>query len=131
MRVLGLLLVGVAVGALAMWAYQGGRRQSPESEGGPAGREVVDKRSVFAIGTLEPRGGPVLVTSPLVGTQVREVLVREGEVVSRGQELLTLDATVAEEEWHIAQSQRAVALERQQFEVVQARQRLGAAALAL
>ena len=130
MRVLGLLLAGAAVGALAMWAYQGGRRETVV-DGGPAGRDVVDKRSVFAIGTLEPRGGPVLVTSPLVGTQIREVLVREGQVVERGQELLTLDATVAEEELRIAHSQRDVALERQQSEVALARQRLEAAELAL
>src|SRR5262245_26134758 len=131
MRMLGLLLLGGVIGALAMWAYQGGNGERNPAPGGPANGAVADKRSVFAIGTLEPRGGPVLVTSPLVGTQIREVLVREGQIVEPGMALINLDTTVAEEELRIAHSQRTMALEKQQTDVALARQRAEASSLAL
>src|SRR5262245_8970402 len=107
-----MLLLGVAIGALVTWAYLGHSRTRPANGGGPPNQAAVDKRAVFAIGTLEPRGGAVLVTSPLVGTQIREVHVREGEVVAAGQPLVTLDTTVPEEELRIAQTQREAALEK-------------------
>ena len=130
-RGLGMLLVGAIVGVVASWAYLGGNRSRPTLAIGPPGQPLVDKRSVFAIGTLEPRGGAVLVTSSLVGTHIREVHVREGQVVEPQQLLVTLDSTVAEEEFRIAQSQREAALEKQQTDIALARQRLEAAELAL
>jgi multidrug resistance efflux pump len=66
-----------------------------------------------------------------VGTPVLEVLVREGQVVKPGEQLVLLDATVPEEELRIAQTQRLQAQERQQTEIALARQRLEAANLAL
>ena len=129
----------MALGALATLAFQVGYRGPPPTsadEGAPRDgrqpfREPAAKRSVHALGTLEPRGGPVLVTSPLVGTPVQEVLVREGQVVKPGERLILLDATVPEEELRIAQTQRLQAQERQQTEIALARQRLEAASLAL
>ncbi len=135
-RALGILLLGSVLGAAATWAFQSemrgaAPRATEQAEGGTAAREGVAKRSVFALGTLEPRGGPVLVTSALVGTAIREVLVREGQTVQRDEPLITLDTTVAEEELRIAQSQRAQALERQETEITLATQRVEAADLTL
>jgi ABC exporter DevB family membrane fusion protein len=145
-RLLALLLLGAVLGGAAMWAVQVGygtptrpTAERPEPGGnqprqsGPiqSRREAPTKRSVFALGTLEPRGGAVLVTSPLVGTAIREVLAKEGQIVRRGETLIALDSTVPEEELRIIQSQRAQALERQQTEVALATQRVEAADLAL
>jgi ABC exporter DevB family membrane fusion protein len=140
-RLLGLLLLlllGAVLGGAGVWAFQvayrtPGPRSSERSET-PAPRpprESPTKRSVFALGTLEPRGGAVLVTSPLVGTPIRDVLVKEGQIVRRGDTLVELDQTVPDEELRIAQSQRAQALERQQTEIALATQRVEAADLAL
>jgi ABC exporter DevB family membrane fusion protein len=134
--VLGILLLGCVLGAAGAWAFQRGNRAPPPRtfegvEANRSTREAPAKRAVFALGTLEPRGGPVLVTSSMVGTPIREVLAREGQVVRRGEALVTLDPTVAEEELRIAQSQRAQALERQQAEVSLGTQRLESADLAV
>jgi multidrug resistance efflux pump len=72
-----------------------------------------------------------LVTSPLVGTPIRDVPVKEGQLVRRGETLVMLDPTVPEEELRIAQSHRTQALERQQSEIALATQRVEAADLAL
>ena len=117
-RLVGLLLLGMALGALATWAFQVGYRGPPPTsadEGAPRDgrqppREAPTKRTVHALGTLEPKGGAVLVTSPLIGTPVLEVLVREGQVVKPGERLILLDATVPEEELRIAQTQRPTSL---------------------
>ena len=138
---IAILLLGCVLGAAGAWAYQAATRPPPPrptASGEPArlarevpARNVTAKRSVFALGTLEPRGGPLLVTSSLVGTPIREVAAREGQVVRRGETLLTLDPTVADEELRIAQSQRSQALERQQTEISLGSQRLETAELAL
>src|SRR5205814_2326761 len=81
-RLTGLLLLGIALGAGATWAYQAGlHRPSPAAEsptadatGVSSRRELAAKRSVFALGTLELRGGPVLIASSLTGTEIRQVL---------------------------------------------------------
>ena len=137
-RLLGLLVLGAVFGGAAVWAYRAslhphGQRTGARAAAAPSGApsEVATKRSVFALGTLEPRGGAVLVTSPLVGTPIREVLVKEGQIVRARETLITLDPTVAEEELRIAQSQRTQALERQQTEIILAIQRVEAADLAL
>jgi HlyD family secretion protein len=134
---LAILLAGMAIGATAVWALQPGHHNPLAPGGAPARpgpsppRETPAKRSVFALGTLEPRGGAVLVTSALVGTPIREVLVREGQTVKTGERLILLDTTVPDEELRIATNQRAQAVERQQSEISLAKQRQEAAALAL
>jgi ABC exporter DevB family membrane fusion protein len=135
-RVLGILLLGGVLGAAAAYAFQLRNRPplpraAENAESPRTNREAAAKRSVFALGTLEPQGGPILVTSSLVGTPIREVQAREGQAVRRGDVLITLDPTVAEEELRIAQSQRAQALERQQTEISLGTQRVEAADLAL
>lgn len=135
-RALGILLLGCVLGVAGAWAYQRANPAPPprtpaSSESARPSRESTAKRAVFALGTLEPRGGRVLVTSSLVGTPIREVLAREGQVVRPGESLITLDPTVAEEELRIAQSQRTQALERQQAEISLGTQRLDAASLAV
>jgi ABC exporter DevB family membrane fusion protein len=126
------------LGGAAVWALHVGygTPTPPSAERSDPGaarptREPTTKRSIFALGTLEPQGGAVLVTSPLVGTPIRDVPVKEGQVVRRGETLVELDPTVPEEELRIAQSQRTQALERQQTETALARQRVEAADLAL
>ena len=44
-----------------------------------------------------------------IGTEIRKVLAREGQVVKQGDILVELDTTVAEEELRIAQLQRECA----------------------
>jgi HlyD family secretion protein len=130
--------MGIVLGAGGSWALQA-FRATPAAEVQPLAtyqrqsppREASGKRAVHAQGTLEPRGGPVLVTSALVGTPILAVLVREGQEIERGTTVIELDPTVFEEELRIVQSQRAVAMERQQTELAMAKQRLEAATQAV
>src|SRR5262245_64836406 len=92
-----MLVLGFALGAFAAWAFQSNYRQSHKTD--DVGHESYDtaspptggfrnsqlKQSVHALGTLEPQGGSILVTSPLVGTPIKDVLVREGQLVTAGQ----------------------------------------------
>lgn len=135
-----LLFVAFTLGAFATWAFQASHRPPPgagdsssNSDHSPLAthNSPPAKQSVHALGTLEPSGGSVLVTSPLVGTPIKEVLVREGQVVAAGDRLIQLDATVPGEELSLVQTQRQQALERQENEITLARQRLEAANLAL
>lgn len=142
-RLVGILVLGFALGAFAAWAFQSNYRQSHKTDdvghgsydtaSPPTGgfRNSQLKQSVHALGTLEPQGGSILVTSALVGTPIKDVLVREGQLVTAGQRLIQLDPTVLEEELRLVQTQRQQAEERQQNEIVLARQRLEAASLAL
>ena len=50
---------------------------------------------VIATGKLEPKGGVVDVQMPLQGI-AREILVKEGEIVKKGQTLLRLDTEITE-----------------------------------
>ena len=50
---------------------------------------------VIALGKLEPKGGAVQVQMPLEGIS-QEVLVKEGELVSKGQLLIKLDTEITE-----------------------------------
>jgi HlyD family secretion protein len=134
------LVIAFALGALATWAFQASHRRAPRaddpapnSDHSPLSTQhsPPTKQSVHALGTLEPAGGSVLVTSPLVGTPIKEVLVREGQVVAAGDRLIQLDPTVPEEELRLVQTQRQQTQERQENEITLARQRLEAANLAL
>lgn len=131
LRVVGLLALGLAIGVGAVFGYQYLFSSSPgdSSYSRPAAARAA-KRSVVAQGTLEPRSGPVLIGSSLVGYQVQKVNVKEGDVVEQGQVLLELDPAVAEEELNIAEAQKADAAERQATELDLAQQRLEAAELA-
>jgi ABC exporter DevB family membrane fusion protein len=137
-RLFGLLLLGFALGAFATWAFQSGYRPPLKSNRTNSDHSPLNshnspstKQSVHSLGTLEPQGGSILVTSPLVGTPIKEVLVREGQLVTAGQRLIQLDPTVLEEELRLVQTQRQQAEERQQNEIVLARQRLESASLTL
>src|SRR5689334_6012038 len=93
LRVAGILLLGLAIGVAATSAYY---YLFPASHGEPtpsipAARAV--KQSVVAQGTLEPRTGPVLIGSALVGYQVRRVAVKEGDLIEAGQTLAELDTS--------------------------------------
>jgi ABC exporter DevB family membrane fusion protein len=135
-RLVGLLILGVLLGAAASYAFQSSFRAPPPGSQSTNAAEAnssgeTRKTAVHALGTLEPRDGALMIASPLVGTPVKEVLVSEGQVVAAGQPLIRLDETVPKEELGIAVAQRQQAEERQQAEVSLARQRLEAADLAL
>jgi ABC exporter DevB family membrane fusion protein len=129
LRVAGTLLFGLAIGvgatflALHLLSSHSGESAPPRA----TARSV--KRSVMAQGTLEPRSGPVLIGSSLVGYQIHKVAVKEGDVVQQGQTLLELDAAAADEELKIAEAQKRDAAERQRSEIDVAQQRLDAANL--
>jgi HlyD family secretion protein len=136
LRLLAVLLLVIVVGALAVWAYQSGTHASasPTAESAPssaAKNEPPAKRAIFGLGTLEPASGMVIVSSPLVGTKIRQMLVREGQTVKSGDILIELDSAATEQELRLVQSQRAQTAERQQGEISAARQRLDAANLAV
>jgi HlyD family secretion protein len=137
MRVLGLVALGVVLGAIATLSYQWAFSQSPSDAAGiaPSLRDGYSrppaKRSIVALGTLEPRNGPVSIGSPLAGYQIRRVPVEEGQAVTAGQVLVELDPAMAEEELRIADAQHTEAQERQKAEINQAERRLAAAKLSL
>jgi HlyD family secretion protein len=135
----GLLLLGIVLGVAAAWGYQ--FRTPPPAEESfynadaaanePVRGEKASKRAIFALGTLEPRGGPVSVASSLTGYRIQKVLVQDGQSVADGDVLIELDPTIAEEELQLAIAQREQAIERQQSEIEMAQQRLATAELAV
>jgi ABC exporter DevB family membrane fusion protein len=131
LRAAGILLFGLAIGVGATFLALH-LLSSPSGEPTPSRPAAkAAKRSVVAQGTLEPRSGPVLIGSSLVGYQIRKVMVKEGDVVTQGQTLVELDAAVVDEELKIAEAQKRDAAERQRSEIDIAQQRLDAADLAV
>lgn len=130
-RAAGILLIGLAIGVAATFAYlylfSSTQGEAISSRAAP----VSAKRSVVAQGTLEPRSGPVLIGSSLIGYQIRKVAVKEGDVVTHGQVLVELDPAVVDEELKIAEAQKRDAAERQRSEMDIVQQRLDAADLAV
>ena len=131
LRVAGILLLGLAIGIAATFAYY---YLFPASQGESSPSLPVTKgakQSVVAQGTLEPRTGPVLIGSALVGYQIRKVAAKEGDVVTAGQTLVELDTAVVDEEMRIAEAQKRSAAEEQQSQIDLAQQRVDAAELAV
>jgi HlyD family secretion protein len=143
LRWIALLILGVALGVAAVWGFQfasapaappaGDSARDPRSGAAPAaGNDLPpEKRSVFALGTLEPRDGVIQISSPLAGTRVRKVNVSDGQQVEAGDVLAELDPTAAELELALARAQRKEAAERQQAAIDAAQQRLTLADLAV
>lgn len=139
MRVAGLVLMGVAIGAVVTLGFQWATRTDSDAAetaasslpSRPSASRGKGKRSIVALGTLEPREGPVSIGSPLTGFQIRKVNVEEGQEVRQGDVLIELDRAVAEEELRIAKAQQAEASERQTAEVDLAQRRLEAANLSV
>ena len=50
---------------------------------------------VIAVGKLEPKGGVIDVQMPLEGV-AREILIKEGDLVRKGQILIKLDTEITE-----------------------------------
>ena len=131
LRIAGILLLGLAIGVAATFAYNY-LLPAPQGEPTPslpAAKAV--KQSVVAQGTIEPRTGPVLVGSALIGYQIRKVNVKEGDIVSQGQTLVELDTAAVEEELKIAEAQKRNAAEEQQSQIDIAQQRVDTAELAV
>jgi HlyD family secretion protein len=140
-RVVAIFLFGLASGVggvVAYHSYAGGDgpassadkpAATDEKSGTSAGSSP--RRSVIALGTLEPRDGVVQISSPLIGYQVKQVVVQDGQLVHQGDVLVELDSSAVTAEHELALSQRAEALERQQAEISLAKERVGAAELAV
>lgn len=138
LRWIGPLIVGIGLGAGAFWIYDAKWRtnfsaEASEADGknGDPGDGPSAKRAVFGLGTLQPKDGNVLVTSTLVGTLIDSVPVREGQWVEKGELLVLLDSTIAEQEVRVAEGQQRQASERQRAEMLAAQQRVEATKLAL
>src|SRR2546423_15391504 len=87
-RSIGLLLLGLALGALATWAFQSGFRWPHAPVSAERGRRSAGegaaprgniKDAVHDLGTLEPAGGANLVTTPPFGPPIREIAAHEGQ----------------------------------------------------
>jgi ABC exporter DevB family membrane fusion protein len=137
LRMAGLLLLGIALGVAVTLGLQlivGSSSTSPPAETAadvrPESRQPL-KRSVIALGTLEPRSGPISIGSSLAGFQIGRIAVQEGQAVAQGDLLVQLDPALAEEELRLVQAQRTEAVERQRTEAEVAEQRLVTANLAV
>jgi ABC exporter DevB family membrane fusion protein len=132
-RVIAIFLLGLAAGVGATFAYHmyladdgaapadHPAGQAANGAGNPA---AAPRRSAVALGTLEPRDGVVQISSPLVGCQIKRVLVQDGQLVKAGDVLVELDSSEAVKEHELALAQRAEAL-------ALAQQRLATAQLAV
>jgi HlyD family secretion protein len=153
MRGFLLLALGIAIGAGSpfLWRYLTSTEESSENSlvssrstdvsaanrtSRPSGtargpvRSTGARHAIRALGTIEPRDGIIAVASPLIGYQIREVPIREGDQVAAGDLLFRLDAAQPQVELELALSQRKEAEQRQQGELRLADQRLRAAELA-
>src|SRR4051794_33838164 len=120
-RTLLILIVGSALGVLGALAYfelttSSNSTAANESTGQESSRKP-QRRSIMALGTLEPRDGTNELTSPLVGYLIKRVCVREGQAIGPGEVLIELDPAAAETELLMAKAQKAEAAERQQSEI--------------
>ncbi|HTN77479.1 MAG TPA: HlyD family efflux transporter periplasmic adaptor subunit [Pirellulaceae bacterium] len=127
LRAVAIFVVGLLLGSGVMWAFTpAGVTTATESPAGPQPR-----RAVMALGTIEPRDGIVLVSSPLVGYQVLQVHVRDGQFVKAGDPLVDLDTAAAEAEYQLAASQLTEAQEGQQAKITLGKERVATAELAV
>lgn len=141
LRVVAIFLIGLIVGVGVTFAYRGLAPTAPTTPAGDnpthsgnsstTGQAAQIRRSVVALGTLEPRYGVVLVGSALVGYPIREVRVKEGQYVQAGDVLIEIDNSAPLAEQQLALAQQSEALERQQTEIALAKERVAAARLAL
>jgi ABC exporter DevB family membrane fusion protein len=135
LRVVAIFLMGLALGVGGALAYRSDANGSSSTRGEPGKTGSISgmqpRRSVMALGTLEPRDGIVQISSALVGYQVKQVRVQDGQLVKPGDVLVELDARAADGEHEVALSQLAEALERQQTEIALAKQRVASADLAV
>jgi HlyD family secretion protein len=134
MRGIGLLLVGAALGAVVAVGSligSGATRGWGSISQSPIRRlefaSALRPSKITALGTLEPRVGPILVGSPLAGTRITKILVEEGVTVAAGDPLVELDRSAIEKELEVAQKQRDDASQRQRSEMTLANQRIAAA----
>lgn len=134
MRGIGLLLTGAALGAIVavgglVWsgAIRGLSSMSPTPIRRLDFASAIRPAKITALGTIEPRVGPILVGSPLAGTRIVKILVEEGATVAAGDALIELDRTAIQKELEVAQKQYDDASQRQSSELLLANQRIQAA----
>lgn len=129
-----ILLIGVSLGILGMVLFPPRTRGPAEDATGDGTTNAAGaspRKSIVALGSLQPRDGIIQISSPLVGYQIKSILVQEGQSVKAGDALVELDDSPAKSEYALAASQLTEALERQQAEVELAKQRVAAAELAV
>lgn len=139
-RACAIFVLGLAFGMLGMLVFRGlsadehdasNSQSRTTAERFPTASASSQRRSVVALGTIEPRDGIVQISSPLVGYPVTQVRVQDGQAVKPGDVLVELDASAAAAERELAVSQLTEARERQQAEIALAEQRVATAKLAV
>jgi ABC exporter DevB family membrane fusion protein len=135
LRNFGVFLIGLAAGIAGMTIWHPSADNDVASTD-PATNPLAlvgqaSRRSVVALGTIEPRDGVVQIGSPLVGYRIQQVLAVEGQAVKEGELLIELDAAPAKAELDLVLSQQADAQDNQQAQIELARQRLATAELAV
>ena len=135
-RFLTIFLLGICAGVGGLFAYQAFfGAEHPLAGGGrapaPAAGPTLQRKSVVALGTIEPRDGIVQIGSPLTGCRIKHVRVQEGQLVKAGEVLVELDYAAIAVEHELAQAQLAEALEQQKSAVALAKERLATAQLAV
>jgi HlyD family secretion protein len=129
LRAAGLILLGLALGVGVAFGYYAVYGPVRPNQANRPGNKV--RNPPKGQGTLEARNGPVLIASPLIGFLVKTVAVKEGDLVSRNDLLVEIDALAATEEVRIAEAQKNDATERLQNEREIAQLRVDAADLAV
>lgn len=141
LKTFGIFLIGLAlgIGGMVMLRFGSGSDSvTSDGEGfasdsgtAPAGSTLPPRHSIVALGTLEPRNGIVQISSALVGYQIKQVHVQDGQLVKAGAILIDLDASPAKAEHELAIARQAEAKEQQQTEIELAKQRVAAAELSV
>src|SRR5262245_50879825 len=108
LRIAAIFSIGLALGVGAMLLLRsdlgGDSNENATDTADSSGAEPA-RRSIVALGTLEPRDGVVQIGSALTGYQIKQVLVQDGQLVKAGDLLIELDASPAKTEHELARSQ--------------------------
>lgn len=131
-----IIAFGLAAGLGGVVAYQAGWGTGSRPAGTGAGSSSATLTSnttsgIVALGRLEPAGGILDVGSPLVGTQIGAIRVKEGDRISAGDVLMELGIDALQTELELAQSRLDEAVTRTAAEKKVAQARLDSAQLAL
>ncbi len=131
-RVVPVLLVGVALGAAAVITFQqltapaSTLESVPSDAGGKASRSAIT-----ALGTIEPKAGVLDISSSLIGHRIRAVHVDEAQPVEANQILIEIDDELIAAEKELALAQKLDAEEQQAAQVALAEEQVLLGELAL
>src|SRR5262245_46007681 len=88
LRTIGLLLIGASLGILGLLLFRPGSRVPAATTPTDGSSTASPRKSIVALGSLQPRDGIIQISSPLVGYQIKSVLVQEGQTVKAGDSLV-------------------------------------------